>query len=438
MSVKNSTNLKQTKGGEVIKQGDFSSIFEYELLDYNGNKVSSLEGKNANIKIANAKGKKTIVAVVENSRIQFKLEKILPPGIYQVEIECDGFIFPSDKSAKIDIIQSIENYQIGNIVESDKINIQEEIAAYIATHQIQSYNDSQIVKRIESLENRPQIQPEAVDLTKYLTSDQSYQTFVTYSALQSQMAANIRDKHLELGIDALMDEKLKNGGNPFVTKAEIPVVNTTQLATKNELEELKRSIGSGAGSSSSELKGQGFPYELNADIGVTYVDTTAKNGAFKWIKKRAGAGRDNWVILAGDTGRVRARNINSTIGASYMEFRRINSTVEINFGGLSWGWFGIKRRGAPGYVPQGSDRERNVVILNLNGIPVGFRPLGSKIGMITNDKGQRLGTWYLGGSGDGNQFRLQFDEPVPTDRDLGDIRFSSVVYITEDPWPETL
>lgn len=173
MSEKNSTNLKQTKGGEVIKQGDFSSIFEYELLDYNGNKVSSLEGKNANIKIANAKGKKTIVAVVENSRIQFKLEKILPPGIYQVEIECDGFIFPSDKSAKIDIIQSIENYQIGNIVESDKINIQEEIAAYIATHQIQSYNDSQIVKRIESLENRPQIQPEAVDLTKYLTSDQS-------------------------------------------------------------------------------------------------------------------------------------------------------------------------------------------------------------------------------------------------------------------------
>ena len=42
MSGKNSTNLKQTKGGEVIKQGDFSSIFEYELLDYDGNKVSSL------------------------------------------------------------------------------------------------------------------------------------------------------------------------------------------------------------------------------------------------------------------------------------------------------------------------------------------------------------------------------------------------------------
>lgn len=437
MIGKNSTNLKQTKGGEVIKQGDSSSIFEYELLDYDGNKFSSLDGKNAKIKIANAKGKKTIESVVENSKIQFKLEKILPDGVYQVEVECDGFIFPSDKSAKIDIIQSIENYQISNIVEIDKVNIQEEIATYMATHQIQPYNDSQIIKRIETLENRPQADPETVDLTNYLTSDQSYQTFVTYSALQSQMTTNIKDKHLELGIDALIDDKLKNGGDPFVTRSKLPTIDTSQLASKNDLEELKRSVRSGS-STNTELKGQGFPYELNSEIGTTYIDTTAKNGAFKWIKKRAGAGRANWVVLAGDTGRVQAKNIQSALGSSFMEFRRINSTVEINFGGLSWGWFGIKRRGAPGYVPQGSDRERNVVILNVNNVPIGFRPTGSKLGMITNDAGKRLGTWYLGGPGDNNQFRLQFDDPVPTDRDIGDIRFSSVIYTTDDPWPETL
>ena len=219
----------------------------------------------------------------------------------------------------------------------------------------------------------------------------------------------------------------------YISKSRY-VSDQLSLASKNDLEELKRSVGSG----STELKGQGFPYALDAEIGVTYIDTTAKNGAFKWIKKRAGAGRDNWVILAGDTGRVRAKNIQSALGASFMEFRRINSTVEINFGGLSWGWFGIKRRGAAGYVPQGSDRERNVVILNVNSVPIGFRPVGSKLGMITNDKGQRLGTWYLGGPGDNNQFRLQFDDPVPTDRDIGDIRFSSVIYTTEDPWPESL
>lgn len=436
MIGKNSTNLKQTRGGEVIKQGDFSSIFEYELLDYDGNKVSSLEGKNANIKIANTKGKKTIVAVVENSKIQFNLEKILPPGIYQVEIECDGFIFPSDKSAKIDVIQSIENYPTGNIVEIDKINIQEEIAAYITTHQIQPYNDSQIVKRIESLENRPQIQPEAVDLTKYLTSDQSYQTFVTYSALQSQMATNIRDKHLELGLDTLIDDKLKNGGDPFVTKSKIPVVDTTQLATKNDLEELKRSVGSGSGSS-TELKGRGFPYALNAEIGTVYTDTTAKNGAVKWIKKANGTGAGAWSVLLGDV-KFRPKNISSNQTNAYVEFRRTNSTVEISFGGLSWGWFGIVRRGAPGYVPQGSDPERNVVILNVNSVPVGFRSINSKLGIMTNDKGKRLGTFYLGGAGDNNQLRLQFDDPVPTDRDIGDLRFTNMSYTTDDPWPETL
>lgn len=269
-----------------------------------------------------------------------------------------------------------------------------------------------------------------------LQTTKAYELFPTYATLQAQMTTNIKEKHVDLGLDALIDTKLQNGGDPFVTRSKIPTVDTSQLATKNDLEELKRSVGSGG--ASGELKGQGFPYELNPDIGTIYIDTTARNGAFKWIKKRAGAGRDNWVILAGDTGRVRAKNISSVLGASYMEFRRINSTVEINFGGLSWGWFGIKRRGSAGYLPQGSDRERNVVILNVNGIPVGFRPIGSKIGMITNDKGQRLGTWYLGGPTDGNQFRLQFDDPVPTDRDIGDIRFSSVVYITDDPWPETL
>lgn len=212
--------------------------------------------------------------------------------------------------------------------------------------------------------------------TNSLTTNSAYSLFPTYATLQDKMTTNIKTKHVELGLDALIDTKLANGGDPFVTRSKLPTVDTSTLATKNDLEELKRSVGSGSGTS-TELKGQGFPYALDAEIGVTYIDTTAKNGAFKWIKKRAGVGRENWVILAGDTGKVRARNINSALGASYMEFRRINSTVEINFGGLSWGWFGIKRRGAEGYVPQGSDRERNVVILNVQGIPVGFRPLGS-------------------------------------------------------------
>ena len=268
----------------------------------------------------------------------------------------------------------------------------------------------------------------------FITREKAYELFPTYSTLQEQMTTNIKEKHVELGIDALIDTKLANGGDPFVTRSKLPTIDTSQLATKNDLEELKRSAGNGG---STELKGQGFPYNLNADIGTIYTDTTAKNGAVKWIKKTAGTGSNAWSVLFGDV-KFKPRNISSNQTNAYVEFRRVNSTVEVGFGGLSWGWFGIVRRGAPSYVPQGSDRERNVVILNVGGIPVGFRATSSKLGIMTNDKGKRLGTFYLGGPGDGNQLRLQFDDPVPTDRDIGDLRFTNMSYTTDDPWPETL
>lgn len=271
---------------------------------------------------------------------------------------------------------------------------------------------------------------------EYLKESKAYELFPTYTTLQDQMTTNIKTKHSELGLDALIDTKLQNGGDPFVTKSKIPVVDASQFATKNDLEELKRTAGSG-GNVSTELKGQGFPYNLNADIGTIYTDTTAKNGAVKWIKKTAGTGTGAWAVLVGDV-KHRPKNINSSQTNAYVEFRRINSTVEISFGGLSWGWFGIKRRGAQGYIAQGSDRERNVFILSNGGIPVGFRSFNSKLGIMTNDKGQRLGTFYLGGQGDYNHLRLQFDDPVPMDRDIGDLRFTTMSYTTDDPWPENL
>lgn len=269
-----------------------------------------------------------------------------------------------------------------------------------------------------------------------LTTTEAYKIFPTYATLQNQMTTNIKDKHLELGLDALIDTKLANGGDPFITKSKLPDV--TQLATKKDLEAINRGSDTPTNQNvATELKGQGFPYNLNAEIGTTYIDTTAKNGAVKWIKKTAGTGQNAWAVLFGDV-KFRPKNISSNQTNAYVEFRRVNSTVEISFGGLSWGWFGIVRRGAPGYVPQGSDRERNVVILNVNGVPVGFRSINSKLGIMTNDKGKRLGTFYLGGSGDNHQLRLQFDDPVPTDRDIGDLRFSSMSYTTDDPWPENI
>ena len=186
-----------------------------------------------------------------------------------------------------------------------------------------------------------------------------------------------------------------------------------------------------------EIHGTGMPNgKVAAPVGTTYVDTAATNGALKWIK-RTGADNQGWEVLTGDTG-WRTLTINSKLDSSYLKVRRKNDTVMYQFGGLKYGWFGIVRRGGPGYSIQPSDRERNVFILGLNQVPRGFRSEFSLIGGIHNDKGAPYGTWYLGGPGDGNMIRFQFTDPVPTDRDIGDIRVSPIMYLTNDPWPTTL
>ena len=188
--------------------------------------------------------------------------------------------------------------------------------------------------------------------------------------------------------------------------------------------------------SSSELTGAGIPEgKVEGTLGQTYVDLRKTNGAVKWIKT-TDSGKTGWAVLYGDTG-WKTLNIVSKLGGSYLKVRRLNNQVSYQFGGLSWGWFGIVRRNGPGYSVQPSDRERNVFILGLQGIPLGYRSEGSLIGPIYNDKGIQYGTWYLGGLGDSNMLRFQFTDPVPTDRDIGDIRVSTISYVTNDPWPVT-
>lgn len=186
-----------------------------------------------------------------------------------------------------------------------------------------------------------------------------------------------------------------------------------------------------------ELRGNGSPEgKVNAPVGTTYVDMAVTNEALKWIKRKDDGPR-GWEVMVGDTG-WRTLTISSKLGNSYLKVRRVNNIVMYQFGGLSWGWFGVIRRNGAGYAVQRSDPDRNCYILGLQGVPLGFRSKFSLIGEIYNDKGRRYGTWYLGGEGDGNQLRFQFEDPVPTNADIGDIRVSAICYLTDDPWPTNL
>ena len=189
-----------------------------------------------------------------------------------------------------------------------------------------------------------------------------------------------------------------------------------------------------ASTSSSELTGTGMPNgKVEGKLGQTYVDTAKTNGALKWIK-RTPSGNTGWAVLDGDTG-WKTLNSASKLGNSFVKARRINDIVQLQFGGLQWGWFGIVRRGGLGFVAHPGNREKKVFILTNGQMPYGYRTATSLIGPIYNDDGVPYGTWYLGGYGDANHLRFQFLDPIPADKDIGDIRVSNISYFTDDPWP---
>ena len=188
--------------------------------------------------------------------------------------------------------------------------------------------------------------------------------------------------------------------------------------------------------SSSELIGEGMPNgKVDGTLGQTYVDTKKTNGALKWIK-RTPSGNQGWAVLDGDTG-WKNINILSKLGNSYLQVRRVNNTVTYQFGGLQWGWFGIVRRGNPAFIGHPGNREKKCFLIGNGGIPMGYRSVSSMIGQIFNDDGVPYGTWYVGGATDANHLRFQFLDPIPIDKDIGDIRVSNISYVTDDPWPTT-
>ena len=253
--------------------------------------------------------------------------------------------------------------------------------------------------------------------------------FITTQNIHNYLSSNSSNT----GNTTELDKRLKvleaNTGNTTELDKRLKAIetnpaNTTQLDNRLKILEAKQ----------WEIHGRGMPNGVvTAPVGTTYVDEAVTNGALKWIKK-SGTSNVGWDVLIGDTGWKIIPSV-SKLGGSYVKIRRVNNVVSYQFGGLSWGWFGIVRRGGAGYQIQPSDRERNCFILGLGGIPQGYRSESSLIGGIYNDKGTPYGTWYLGGYGDGNMLRFQFTDPVPTDRDIGDIRVSSISYLTSDTWP---
>ena len=308
-------------------------------------------------------------------------------------------------------VESVENRV--QVLENKSVVTHEELesAGYLKEHQpLTDYATNSKVEAVESrvlaLENKPSVIPQRDD----------------DSALSRRVSALEAKPEVDVSV--------------FAKKTEVPTIDSVNNLLRAQGEQATK-ISALESKSAYEIHGTGMPNgQVEAPIGTTYVDMNVTNGALKWIKQ-SGTGNTGWKVLIGDTG-WRTLNSVSRVGNSFIKIRRVNNLVTYQFGGLQWGWFGVGRRNGPGFVRHNSSGDKGAKLTYPNGIPEGFRSENSLVGPTYDDKGRPYGIWYLGGKSDLNFIQFTFNENIPTDRDIGDIRVSAISYVTDEDWPTTL
>lgn len=308
------------------------------------------------------------------------------------------------------------------------------------------YNDEPLKRRLTALENKPGIDVNNL-VTKQELASKGYLTEhqpLTEYAKKTELPQPYNDTEVKTRI-----QTLETKSETLATKDELNRAGTPQqLSINGNVVTLSGGGGSitlptsatptpagGGQVNEYEIHSTGFPNgKVTAPVGTTYVDTAVTNGALKWIK-RAGTDNQGWEVLTGDTG-WKKLGISSGYGQATLRVRRVNNIVTYQFGGLRNDAFGVVRRGGPGYLSKQTDSERDVYILFTQRLPLGYRSVSSLSGPIFNVNGNLYGSWSLGGINNGNYLSLHFTDPVPEDKNIDDIIVSTIMYVTNDPWPK--
>lgn len=149
--IMNQTKLKWLSGS-TIKQGDTSSVFKLKLTT-NDNK--SLSGPAVLELIDSNKAKVKYDVKVVGNVISFQLAKALPVGIYIVEVEHAGYVFPSGNSVTLKVNKNIGDY-ISEEVE-ELLGLKEYIKKYLDDYQVGQIDLDELAKRlnIEKYDDEP-------------------------------------------------------------------------------------------------------------------------------------------------------------------------------------------------------------------------------------------------------------------------------------------
>ena len=109
------TSINQIEGGDILKSGDVTSLFGFEILGADGKRMElSGTGK---LTLSN---NETVAlyqdVTVENGVFSFSMGNVVATGTYYLEIKLDGHVFPSN-NFKVKVKSSLN---IDSAIPSDK------------------------------------------------------------------------------------------------------------------------------------------------------------------------------------------------------------------------------------------------------------------------------------------------------------------------------
>lgn len=348
------------------------------------------------------------------SQVDAKISAIPPHTVTSTEV------ITALNAAEQHDIESLSDTIIQNIGD---LTFHKETDKYVVKYKPNGTDDDHDVEMVEipftSLREIPtatQAEPVTLEKIFELMNDDSKANILNSIRNKLEIPEPVNPNKL------ISDPIVANGVLQFNNELDTPTVDfTNDFYTKAKVDELLRSLSGPSPSNNTVISGTGRPDandhpNHNASVGTIFVDVNSTNGASVWYKDKT----NTWKVIVGDTGWIDLKNIN-TYDKSKIQIRRINDVVYLKFGGLQYGLFG--------HIPYGkmtTKKEKNKIfrIVDIGGIPIGFRSDDAYIGSIISDidePGSIVASYYVGGQSDSNFIKVLYNSTVP-EKDVKDLR----------------
>lgn len=400
--------------------------------------------------------------------VEVKVDGILtsksPVYLSQLKTELDSYVETKQTGLNTSIENKVDNYiatkdglitQKVTDIATTNINQAVATAKQNVLNEIQNQSETKVQEAISSFNT--QASTITAEKLKAIGDRSAVGLDFNWNGTQlgikrdNETSYTYRELKGEQGVQGLRGEKGESGHNgvivsetePNKTEYDVwikPTENGLDIATLLQ----QGSQGSQGSSDNNKLiKGTGNPKGVvQAEINTLYLDKAKTNGAYLWLK--TGNNNTDWKVIKGDTGTI---EFTSTVLNGKVRVRRIDNWVIINFGGLQWDLFGLKRKADINASALRKSTYNGTTTLQLkltnarNGIfalPSGLKSVYPIYSPFFHDSGILVGSILIAPNSDGNMIRFNIVSSEYADAGYIDLRCSNIIYYTDDDYPEDL